>query len=118
MYTTDTRSRFIELRGRGLSYDKISRHLGVAKSTLVAWNRLYAPAIQELYNRELHTASNHAANETYWHPMHAARHHRRKRSLVTTRSAVLNLSGVKSCARRFLRSPFVRILIRWAAFKH
>jgi len=118
MYTTDTRSRFIELRGRGLSYDKISRHLGVAKSTLVAWNRLYTPAIQELRHRNLHPTSNYGANETYWHPMHAARTPRRKRSHVTTRSPRLCLSAVKFCARRLLRSLFFRTVIRWAVFKH
>ncbi len=37
MKDTDTKKRFIELRAKGLSYDKISGELGVSKPTLLKW---------------------------------------------------------------------------------
>ncbi len=37
MKDTDTKKRFIELRAKGLSYDKISGELGVSKPTLIKW---------------------------------------------------------------------------------
>jgi transposase len=34
-----TREQFVELRARGLSFDKISKELGVSKQTLIDWSR-------------------------------------------------------------------------------
>lgn len=35
----DKKDKFIELRARGNSYDKISKSLGVSKGTLILWSR-------------------------------------------------------------------------------
>lgn len=39
MDTLDIKERFIELRARGYSYDRISKELGKAKQTLVDWGK-------------------------------------------------------------------------------
>jgi transposase len=39
MHSTDTKSRFIELRAKGWSLARIAEHLQVAQRTLVDWNR-------------------------------------------------------------------------------
>lgn len=56
---TALKTRFIELRARGLSYARISRELKVAKGTLAAWNQelseeiasLKAVQLEELYEK-------------------------------------------------------------------
>lgn len=39
METIDTKQRFIELRAKGWSFDKIAKELGKAKQTLLDWSR-------------------------------------------------------------------------------
>jgi IS30 family transposase len=39
METIDTKRRFIELRAKGYSFDKIAKQLGKAKQTLLDWSR-------------------------------------------------------------------------------
>lgn len=39
METTDFKNRFIELRAKGMSFDKIAKELGKSKATLVSWSR-------------------------------------------------------------------------------
>jgi transcriptional regulator len=39
METIETKRRFIELRAKGYSFDKIAKELGKAKQTLLDWNR-------------------------------------------------------------------------------
>ena len=39
METIETKRRFIELRGKGYSFDKIAKELGKAKQTLLDWSR-------------------------------------------------------------------------------
>ena len=39
MHTVDTKDKFIELRAKGLSFDKIAKELSIAKQTLVDWSR-------------------------------------------------------------------------------
>jgi hypothetical protein len=39
METIDTKRRFIELRAKGYSFDKIAKELGKAKQTLLDWSR-------------------------------------------------------------------------------
>lgn len=39
---------FIELRAQGLSYDQITKELGIAKSTCTSWNRKFKEEITEL----------------------------------------------------------------------
>jgi len=56
---TALKTRFIELRARGLSYARISRELKVAKGTLASWNQelseeiasLKAVQLEELYEK-------------------------------------------------------------------
>jgi hypothetical protein len=39
METIDTKRRFIELRAKGYSFDKIAKEIGKAKQTLLDWSR-------------------------------------------------------------------------------
>ena len=45
---TALKTRFIELRARGLSYARISRELKVAKGTLASWNQELSEEIASL----------------------------------------------------------------------
>ena len=49
----DTKDKFIELRAKGLSYDKISTQLKVAKSTLIALSKEFELEIKNLRNIEI-----------------------------------------------------------------
>jgi len=48
MKDEETRRRFMELRAQGLSFTNISKELGVAKQTLINWNREYEDEIDNL----------------------------------------------------------------------
>ena len=41
MLDVELRRRFVELRGQGMSYVKISKEIGVCKNTLMAWSKEY-----------------------------------------------------------------------------
>ena len=49
----ETKNKFIELRAKGLSFDKISKELGVTKLTLIQWSRGYEVEIKNLKIIEL-----------------------------------------------------------------
>jgi len=49
----DTKNRFIELRGNGLSFDKIARDIGVSKGTLLKWEKELKQEISEVRFIEL-----------------------------------------------------------------
>ncbi len=53
MYDTETRTRFIELRGQGWSIKRIAERLKVAPRTLVEWNRQENDQIRTLRALEL-----------------------------------------------------------------
>lgn len=53
MHSTDTKSRFIELRAKGWSLARIAAHLDVAKRTLVDWNQHAQAEIRALKAVEL-----------------------------------------------------------------
>jgi len=53
MKDQETRERFIELRARGLSFDKISKELKVSKQTLIDWSRGLQEEIRNLKAIEL-----------------------------------------------------------------
>jgi hypothetical protein len=53
MHSTDTKSRFIELRALGWSLARIAAHLDVAKRTLVDWNQHAQAEIRALRAVEL-----------------------------------------------------------------
>lgn len=46
MKDTATKAQFVELRGRGLSFDKISQELKVSKVTLIQWSKELALEIK------------------------------------------------------------------------
>jgi len=49
----DTKNRFIELRGNGLSFDKIVEEIGVSKGTLLKWDKELKQEISEVRFIEL-----------------------------------------------------------------
>ena len=53
MHSTDTKSRFIELRAQGWSLARIAAHLDVAKRTLVDWNQHAQTEVRALKAVEL-----------------------------------------------------------------
>jgi hypothetical protein len=53
MHSTDSKSRFIELRAQGWSLARIAAHLDVAKRTLVDWNQHAQDEIRALKAVEL-----------------------------------------------------------------
>jgi hypothetical protein len=53
MHSTDTKSRFIELRAQGWSLARIAGHLAVSKRTLVDWNQHAQAEIRALKAVEL-----------------------------------------------------------------
>jgi hypothetical protein len=48
MKDQETVQKFIELRSQGLSFGRISAHIGVAKATLVNWSQEHQHLIQNL----------------------------------------------------------------------
>ena len=55
MKDQETRERFIELRARGLSFDKISKELRTSKQTLINWGKELQEKIANLKAIELET---------------------------------------------------------------
>lgn len=53
METLDTKERFIELRAKGWSFDKIAQELGKAKQTLIDWSKELEEEIANLKALEL-----------------------------------------------------------------
>lgn len=53
MELLDIKQRFIELRAKGYSFDKIARELGKAKQTLIDWSKEYQEEIANLKALEL-----------------------------------------------------------------
>lgn len=49
----DTKQKFIEMRAKGVSFNKIARELKVAKSTLIEWSKSYLTEIENLKAIEL-----------------------------------------------------------------
>ncbi len=53
MKDCETREKFIELRVKGLSYEKIAQELGVSKQTLINWSKSSSRLINNLRLTEL-----------------------------------------------------------------
>ncbi len=53
MKTVEDKQRFVELRGRGLSFEKIAEELSVSKPTLIKWNEELFHEVQEAQFYEL-----------------------------------------------------------------
>ncbi len=53
MESLDVRTRFIELRAKGYSFDRIAGELSLAKKTLVTWSKEYDAEIQAAKALEL-----------------------------------------------------------------
>lgn len=52
--TSEIKEKFIELRARGYSYEKISDQIGVSKPTLVKWNRDFSVQIEQMESDEMY----------------------------------------------------------------
>ncbi|HEV7738219.1 MAG TPA: helix-turn-helix domain-containing protein [Chlamydiales bacterium] len=48
MKSTSEKQKFIELRAKGLSFDKIAQELGISKPTLLKWSQDYKKEIANL----------------------------------------------------------------------
>jgi len=55
MELIDTKQRFIDLRARGWSFDKIAKELGKAKQTLIDWSKELQDEIANLKAMQLET---------------------------------------------------------------
>jgi transposase len=55
MKDQDTKNRFVELRAKGWSYDRITQELKVSKQTLINWSRALSFEIANLKAIELET---------------------------------------------------------------
>ena len=53
MEDSETKQRFIELRAKGMSYQKISEEIGVCKRTLINWSKELSSEIANAYAAEL-----------------------------------------------------------------
>ena len=53
MHTEETKNKFIELRAKGWSFDRIAQELGVSKRTLIRWQEESGVQIENLRQIEL-----------------------------------------------------------------
>ena len=53
MHTNETKDKFIELRAKGWSYDRIAEQLDISKGIAVAWSTRFKARIQRLRAIEL-----------------------------------------------------------------
>lgn len=53
MKDNETRQKFIEMRAKGISFDKIAKELKIAKTTLIDWSKVYLTEIDNLKAIEL-----------------------------------------------------------------
>ncbi|HZH59524.1 MAG TPA: hypothetical protein VEY70_08120 [Metabacillus sp.] len=53
MKDNETRQKFIELRAKGSSFNKIAKELNVSKSKLIAWSKEHLMEIENLKAVEL-----------------------------------------------------------------
>lgn len=53
MADIEKRRRFVELRGRGISYVKICEEIGVCRNTLIAWSKKLSLEISNMQAMEL-----------------------------------------------------------------
>ncbi len=51
----DIKEKFIDLRSKGISYDKVAKELQVNKSTLIEWGKHHSTTILNLKNIRLET---------------------------------------------------------------
>lgn len=56
----EQKKRFLELRARGLSYDKIARELKVSKQTLINWGKELGPVLDNVLRIEYETLEKEA----------------------------------------------------------
>ena len=131
MYDTATKAQFIDLRARGWSYDKIARHTGISKTTLLTWGREFAADIENLkadYISPRTAFPDGTAQETYFHnlpgeslPKVSVPARKPRRTTRSGRHSTLNKKLSTKLRRRFrklLNSPVIRAALRYAIFKH
>lgn len=46
MKNNETKQKFIEMRAKGISFEKIAKELKIAKSTLIQWSKKYSTEIE------------------------------------------------------------------------
>ena len=51
--TVEEKEKFIQLRAKGLSFDKIAKELNVSKNTLLKWNGEFYEQVEEAQFHEL-----------------------------------------------------------------
>ena len=51
--TAEEAEKFIELRAKGLSFDRIAEETGTSKPTLLKWNKLYGKVLEQAQYFEL-----------------------------------------------------------------
>jgi hypothetical protein len=139
MYDTATKAQFIDLRARGWSYDKIARHTGISKPTLLKWGREFADDIENLKSDYISPRTafpDGTAQESYFHNLPGESNQtstpervRRRRAKTNTSRPIVTkqkrgrvkadrLSRLRGKFRKLLKSPVVRAAIRYAVFKH
>lgn len=140
MYDTATKAQFIDLRARGWSYDKIARHTGISKPTLLNWGREYAADIETLkadYISPRTAFPDGTAQESYFHnlpgestPISTTQKRgldhnpnlNRRNAAKPDKSKLQNrkskIGSLRRGFRKFMRSPIVRAAIRYAVLKH
>jgi hypothetical protein len=125
MYPTETRSQFIDLRARGWSYNKIVRHTGISKNTLLRWGQEYQADIERLKHDYLipdaalegvnGAPQEDAAQESYFHNLEGFPADSADESKVQNPKS--KIASIRGTLRRFLRSPLVQAAIRYAIFR-
>jgi hypothetical protein len=138
---TKAKGQLIELRGKGWSYDKISRHLGIDRPVLLRWGMLYKDCIdaeREINRTTLEEVRRLRAatldlepitQESHFYNLPGESHpelktRNRKPETRNSNSRKSRRSNAKAggsklrFVRRLARSPLVRAAIRYAVFKH
>jgi len=140
---TRLKGQLIELRGKGWSYEKISRHLGIDRPILLRWGMLYKDCIdaereinrttlEEIRHLRSQTLDLEPVQESHFYnlrgesqPEFKTQNRKRKTRKSESRSqksSIVNrkskISGLRRRFRKLLKSPLVRAAIRYAIFKH
>lgn len=113
MHSIKTRHRFIELRSQGWSLARIAVEMGVAKRTLVQWNRDAAAEIAELQSVEIEALQERVAASHEMELTRLSEHlnrieavlARRNLDCLSTESLFCLAATVRAQLRRITKSP-------------
>jgi hypothetical protein len=145
---TKLKGQLIELRGKGWSYEKMSRHLGIDRLVLLRWGMIYKDCIdaeREINRSTLEEIRRLRSQTLDLEPIQQESHFynlpgesristtqtrgprsNRRVPITTTpkrgrrrQSKIANRkSKIVAGVRKLARSPLVRAAIRYAVFKH